>query len=408
MSTFLTALRLALRSVFRAKLRAFLTVLGILIGVAAVVIVTALGTGVQDKVIQVIQSIGSNSILVITRPVQKSGARGAAGISGKLSEADGDAILRDATSVEAIAPMVSAAAQVVIADRNTNTGIIGTTRAYLKVRGYEIARGAMWTETEERTKAKVCVLGASTATALFGNEDPVGQVVRIGKHAFRIMGTLAPKGQSLGGEDPDDRVLVPIGTFRARVMPLPAGRVFLLIASARDPRTIVRASNQITSILEQRHHIGDDDEPDFVIHTQAEFMKMQDDIFTTLRLLLLGIAIVSLVVGGIGVMNIMLVSVTERTREIGIRMAIGAREEHIMVQFLVEALVLCTLGGLGGAVAGLAVIQVLTLSLGWTMILPPEALMAALVTSATIGVVFGFFPARRAAKLDPIDALHHD
>ncbi len=408
MSTLLTSLRLALRSVFRAKLRAFLTVLGILIGVAAVVIVTAIGTGVQDKVIQIIQSIGSNSILVITRPVQRSGVRGAAGTSGKLSEADGEAILREATSVEAIAPMVSASAQVVIADRNTNTGVIGTTRAYLKVRGYEIAHGAMWTETDERTKAKVCVLGASTALDLFGNQDPVGQVVRIGKHAYRIVGTLAPKGQSLGGEDPDDRVLMPIGTFRARVMPMPAGRVFLLIASARDARTIERATHQIESILDQRHRIGKDDEPDYVIHTQAEFMKMQEDIFSTLQMLLVGIAVVSLVVGGIGVMNIMLVSVTERTREIGIRMAIGAREEHIMLQFLVEALVLCTLGGLGGTAVGLAAIRIMTMSLGWSMVLPPEALVAALITSATIGVVFGFFPARRAAKLDPIDALHHD
>ncbi len=405
---FLTSLRIALRSVFRAKLRAFLTVLGILIGVAAVVIVTAIGTGVQDKVVQVIQSIGSNSILVITRPVQKSGARGTSGSSGKLSDSDIDAILREATSVEAIAPMVSANAQIVVADRNTSTGIIGTNGDYLRVRGYTLRSGAMWSDSDERAKSKVCVLGATTAETLFGSEDPVGRVLRIGKHAFRVVGTLARKGQSLGGEDPDDRVLVPIGTFRARIMPLPPGRVFLLIASAREARLIDRASNQIQSILRQRHRIGEDDEDDFVVHTQAEFMKMQEEIFSTLQMLLLGIAVVSLVVGGIGVMNIMLVSVTERTREIGIRMAIGAREEHIMGQFLVEALVLCAVGGVAGAAVGLAVIQILTLSLGWSMILPPEAPLAALVTSATIGIVFGFFPARRAAKLDPIDALHHD
>jgi putative ABC transport system permease protein len=408
LATVLSALRLALRSVLRAKLRAALTILGILIGVAAVVIVTALGTGVQDKVIKTIQSMGSNTILVISRPAQHSGARGASGTRGRMTEADGQAILREATSVAAVVPMVSAPAQLVFGDRNTNSAVIGTTRDYLKVRSYEIDRGAMWTETDERIKTKVCVLGATTAANLFGTLDPVGQIVRIGKYPFRVIGTLGAKGQSLGGEDPDDRVLMPASSFRARILHLPPGRVWLLMASATETDTMDRAEQQIKSILLQRHHIENEEDADFVIHTQAEFMKLQEQIFGTLQLLLVGIAVVSLVVGGIGVMNIMLVSVTERTREIGIRMAIGAREGDIMVQFLIEALVLCTIGGIGGTVFGLTAIAVMVKSLGWNMVLPPQALAAALLTSATIGIVFGFFPARRAARLDPIEALHHE
>jgi putative ABC transport system permease protein len=408
LATVLSALRIAFRSVMRSKLRALLTILGILIGVAAVVIVTALGTGVQDKVVKSIQSLGSNTILIISRPTQRSGARGKTGVGGRMTEADGQAILREATSVAAVVPMVSAPAQVVFGDRNTNTAVIGTTRDYLLVRSYELDRGEMWTETDERLKGKVCVLGATTVANLFGSVDPVGQIIRIGKYPFRVVGTLAPKGQSLGGEDPDDRLLMPAGSFRARILHMPAGRVWLLMASATDVDTTERAEAQIRAILLQRHNITDEGDADFVIHTQAEFMQLQAQIFGTLQLLLVGIAVVSLVVGGIGVMNIMLVSVTERTREIGIRMAIGAREGDIMVQFLIEALVLCSIGGLSGTVVGLAAIQVMVISLGWNMILPPQALVAALATSATIGVVFGFFPARRAARLDPIEALHHE
>jgi putative ABC transport system permease protein len=407
-ASLLPALRMAVRSLMRAKLRAALTVLGILIGVAAVVIVTALGTGVQDKVVKSIQSMGSNTILVISRPAQRSGARSKMGSGGRMTEADGAAILREATSVAAVVPMVSAPAQLVVGDRNTNTPVIGTTREYLKVRDYSLDKGEIWTETDERLKTKVCVLGASVVDNLFGNEPAVGRIVRIGKHPFRVVGTLVRKGQSLGGEDPDDRVLMPSGSFRARILHLPAGRVFLLMASATDADTMGRAEDQIKSILLQRHRIEDEADADFVILSQAEFMKLQAQIFGTLQLLLVGIAVVSLVVGGIGVMNIMLVSVTERTREIGIRMAIGAREDDILMQFLVEALMLCCLGGVAGTAVGLTAIALMVRSLGWNMVLPPEALVAALLTSATIGVVFGFFPARRAARLDPIEALHHE
>ena len=244
----LSALRIAMRSVLRSKLRAFLTILGILIGVAAVVLVTALGTGVQDQVVNAIQSMGSNTIIIFGKPAPKSGARAQAGTGGRLTEADGHAILREAHSVDALAPLLSASVQLIVADRNTNTAVIGTTRDYLKVRSYAIAKGEMWSESDERLKTKVCVLGPTVADNLFGNEDPVGRVVRIGKHPFRVLGLMERKGQSLGGEDPDDRVLVPSGSFRSRILPLPVGRVFLLMASATELKTTAGAQRQIEAV----------------------------------------------------------------------------------------------------------------------------------------------------------------
>jgi putative ABC transport system permease protein len=399
---------LAARAIWRAKLRAALTILGILIGVAAVVLVSALGTGVRAKIAEQILSLGSNTIYVFPQANQTSGARGRPGAGGRLTEADGRAIAREAPSVLAVVPLSSASALVVAADKNVSTTIYGSTRGYFAVRQFEIDDGGIWSDSDEAVKARVCVLGATTRERLFGGADAVGQFVRVGRHAYRVLGVLARKGQSVGGDDQDDRIIMPIGTFRARVSPTAPGRVQMLMASGRDPRTVERAVDQIDTILRQRHGIGPDREPDFGVRTQAEFLKMQADIFDTLQLLLVGIALVSLFVGGIGVMNIMLVSVTERTREIGIRMAIGARENDILIQFLVEAVALCMLGGIAGTALGLGGIAALARALGWSMTLPTDALVLALGTSFGVGVVFGFLPARSAARLDPIDALRHE
>jgi putative ABC transport system permease protein len=252
------------------------------------------------------------------------------------------------------------------------------------------------------------VLGDTVRENLFGSSEGVGQYIRIGKHPFRVAGILTRKGQSLFGEDQDDRILMPIGSFRARILPSAPGKVQMLLASATSERTVDRAVAQIERILRQRHQIDPEDEPDFAIRTQAEFRKSQEMIFDTLTVLLSSIAAVSLLVGGIGVMNIMLVSVTERTREIGIRMAIGASEGDILIQFLVEAMTLSIIGGIIGLGAGFSVIQVLTSAFGWSMTLPVSAIVVAVGTSATIGIVFGFFPARRAARMDPITALRHE
>ena len=406
MKTFLSAFRLALRAIARSKLRAGLTVLGILIGVAAVVVVVALGTGVRQKVLGEISTLGANLIYIFPQATNSSGAKQQE--SGKLTEADGAAILKEATSVAEVTPFSSLSAQVVSDDKNVATQVMGTTRAYWKVRDYKFVTGESWTETDELLKAKVCVIGDTVRENLFGDRDAVGQYVRIGRYPYRVIGVLARKGQSPFGEDQDDRILMPIGSFRSRVLPTSPGRVQMMMASATDERTVDRAVKQIETILRQRHNVDPDDEPDFVIRTQAEFRKSQEQIFDSLQVLLSSIAAVSLLVGGIGVMNIMLVSVTERTREIGIRMAIGAGEDDILVQFLVEAVVLSLIGGLSGLLVGLGIMSVLTKALGWNMELPLGAVIAALGTSGGIGIVFGFFPARRAARLDPIVALRNE
>jgi putative ABC transport system permease protein len=243
---------------------------------------------------------------------------------------------------------------------------------------------------------------------LFGNQDPIGAVLRIGRHPYRVIGVLAPKGPSPFGEDQDDRVIVPGSTFRARVRPAGFDRVDMLIASASSANTVERAQRQIEQILRQRHRIVDPEPPDFAVRTQDEFKKTQEGIYAVLSVLLLSVAAISLFVGGIGVMNIMLVSVTERTREIGVRMAIGAREGDILLQFLVEAVVLSLLGGLAGTGLAIGGIYAFSKALEWPMRLPGEALLLALGTSLFIGVIFGFLPARRAARLDPIEALRQD
>ena len=406
MKTVLAAIRLALRAIMRSKLRSALTVLGILIGVAAVVIVVALGTGVRQKVLGEISTLGANIIYIWPQATNASGAKQSQ--SARLTEADGAAILKEALSVADVTPFSSLSAQVVADERNAATQIMGTTLSYLRVRDFKLVAGQAWSDTDELLKAKVCVIGDTVRENLFEGRDPIGQYVRIGRYPYRIVGLLAKKGQSPFGEDQDDRILMPIGSFRARVLPTSPGRVQQLMASATDERTVDRAVQQIEQILRQRHHIDPDDEPDFVIRTQAEFRKSQEQIFDSLQVLLSSIAAVSLLVGGIGVMNIMLVSVTERTREIGIRMAIGAAEGDILVQFLVEAVVLSLMGGVLGLAIGLALINVLTKALGWQMELPLGAVVAAIGTSGGIGVVFGFFPARRAARLDPIVALRNE
>ncbi len=406
MMAILAAIRLALRAIIRAKLRSSLTVLGILIGVAAVVIVVALGTGVQKQILGSISNLGSNLIYIFPQSTQSSGIRDKD--SNRLTESDGRALLRDATSIADVVPFSSSGAQVIAADENVVTQVMGTTRSYLEVRGFSIDKGRMFTESEELLKAKVCVVGEVVRKKLFGTGDAVGQYVRIGRHPYRIVGVLTEKGQSPFGEDQDDRILMPMGSYRARVQPSAPGRVQMLMASAKDERTIDRAVTQIDSILRQRHKIGPEDEPDFLVRTQSELRKTFEGITGTLTLLLSSIAAISLIVGGIGVMNIMLVSVTERTREIGIRMAIGASANDIMIQFLVEAVVLSLIGGLIGLGVGAGTIVLIGKALGWSLTLPIPAVIAAVGTSGFIGVVFGFFPARRAALMDPITALRQE
>jgi len=406
MKGFLNAVRLAFRAIARSKLRAALTVLGILIGVAAVVIVVALGTGTRDLITGKFATLGANIIFIFPQSTQSSGAKQTN--QNRMTEADGEAIAKEAQSVSAVVPWNVAGGQVVFADKNWPTQIMGTTRGYWAVRGFTFAKGESWSESDEQLKTKVCVIGEAVREALFGTTEAIGQYVRIGRYPYRVIGVLAKKGNSPFGEDQDDRLLMPIGSFRARILPMPPGRVMTLMASASSELTADRAVVQITEILRQRHHIQPDDESDFAVRNPLELRRSLEKIFDTLTVLLSAIAGVSLLVGGVGVMNIMLVSVTERTREIGIRMAIGANASDILVQFLVEAVTLCMFGGIVGTIVGIGTIRGLSAALDLKMTVPLPALVAAVGTSAIIGVFFGFLPARRAALMDPITALRNE
>jgi putative ABC transport system permease protein len=406
MKGFFNAVRLALRAIARAKLRAALTVLGILIGVAAVVIVVALGTGTRDIITGKFATLGANIIFIFPQSTQSSGAK--QGNQNRMTEADGEAIAKEAQSISAVVPWNVAGGQVVFSDKNWPTQIMGTTRGYWDVRGFTFAKGNSWTESDEQLKSKVCVIGEAVHEALFGTQDAVGQYVRIGHYPYRIVGVLAKKGNSPFGEDQDDRLLMPIGSFRARVLPMPPGRVMTLMASASSELTADRAVQQITDILRQRHHIQGEEDSDFVVRNPLELRRSAEKLANGLTAFLIVVAAISLLVGGVGVMNIMLVSVTERTREIGIRMAIGATETDILVQFLVEAVTLCMFGGLAGTVLGLGFIAAVNVVADLKMVVPVPAIIAAVGTSAVIGVLFGFLPARRAALMDPIDALRNE
>ena len=408
MRSLFLAVAIAFRAILRNRLRALLTILGILIGVASVVTITALGAGARDSVGGQIQSIGSNFIIVFPQSTAASGAKGAQGSGVRLSGEDGKAILRDALSITAQSPALRAGAQAVFGDKNVATSAEGVILSYFEIRNWKVAKGSLWTDHDESLKAKTCVIGSTIQKKLFGDVDPIGQTIRIGRYPFKVVGVMETKGEAPFGGDQDDIILMPISSFRARILKTPPDFAGVLMLSATSAETTDRAVHQIDSILRQRHHIADGHAADFEIHTQKEFQAMQSVIYNLMTLLLVCVAAISLFVGGIGVMNIMLVSVTERTREIGIRMAIGARAKEIQTQFLVEAVALALLGGVAGALLGIGAIAIAGRVTEWKMALNPVALAVSIGTSALTGIAFGFFPARRAAQLDPIEALRHE
>ncbi len=402
--SFLEAVQLALRSILRQKRRSFLTALGIAVGIASVVTVTALSRSARESVQKQISQLGSNALMVFPRSARPSGVKSATGGS-KLSRDDASALEREGLSIKAAAPFYRASIQVVREGSNASASAVGTTLPYFEIRNWNLARGELWTPSAETLGARVAILGSETAANLFGKGDPVGQRVRIGRHSYEVLGVLEEKGQSPFGQNQDEIVLMPMQTMVSRITGGRRNEVHAIIFSAVSSETTLRAKSQAEGLLRQRHGIREGDDDDFMVRSQAEFQAMQEAIYSTLTLLLLGAAAVSLTVGGVGIMNIMLVSVAQRTREIGIRVAVGAHARDIMLQFLTEAVMLCGLGGLLGIGLGYAVLGVLQVTLGWIVTVHLPALFIALGTSTAVGLVFGFFPARNAARLDPVVAL---
>ncbi len=404
----LTALWLALRALSRAKLRTSLTALGILIGIAAVVTTSALGAGARQRMAAQLASLGVNLLVVVPNPTVSGGARGARGAAATLTDEDAVAIGREVPSVAAVAPVLGASAQVVAGELNWSTRVTGTTPGYFAVRTWDAALGALWGDDEVRLSARSCVLGETVRRQLFGADDPTGREVRVGRMPCTVVAVLAPRGQTGFGQDQDDTVVVPISAFRAGIFRLPNGQVNAVMVTARGPDLVFRAQDGVTALLRQRHRIDAGQEDDFSVRNLTEIMNSFQAQQSIISVLLLTVASISLLVGGIGVMNIMLVSVTERTREIGIRLAIGARPRDILAQFLVEAVVLSGVGGLAGLLLGVGASFVLSRVTDFSLQFQTDTALLAMLVSCGVGVVFGFVPARDAARLNPIDALRHE
>jgi putative ABC transport system permease protein len=406
-----TAVRLAniivvgLRSIARNKMRSLLTALGVVIGVACVIVSVAIGSGVAQSVSEMINSLGSNVIMVMPGASTQGGARIFTGTS-TLTVEDVDAIKRDCPAVAYASPNLRAAGQVVAGEMNWSTQLFGVGIDWPFIRSWNVAEGSFFTDGDVRSSAKVCVLGTTVSDALFPNGGAIGAVIRIKNVPFRVVGILEKKGGNMMGSDQDDQIVIPYTTVMKRIQG--TTKLGMVNVSATSPDSVQDAMDQIDALLRQRHRIAPGQDADFMMRSQEEIAKANATQVNMMRNLLLGIAIVSLFVGGIGIMNIMLVSVTERTREIGIRMAIGARGRHVLIQFLFEAVTLSVLGGLIGVLLGIGVSMGIAKALKWPIVISPTAIVIAFVVSASIGIFFGFYPARKAAKLDPIDALRYE
>jgi putative ABC transport system permease protein len=406
-SAFWEALRLALRSVLRSGLRSTLTVLGVLIGIAAVVTVVALGESARDQVSAQIQSLGSNLIYVFNGEGEGQ-ARAGERAGHRLSVADAEAIRREVPGLKAITVYSSTKTEVVSDFETATVDVVGADQDYATVRGYAIESGRDLSRSEVDAKAKVCLMGQTAAQKLFGTADPVGYSLRIGRHRFEVVGLLSRKGQSPFGSDQDDRIVMPIGSWQARVFPGHERKVDIIIASAPDSASVAGLRDQMDQIMLEQHGIAPEGKRDFRLLTQDSFRKNEEEIYQVLSLVLVSVAAISLFVGGVGVMNIMLVNVTERRREIGTRLALGAKQWDIRWQFLAEAITLTGLGGVAGLGLAFGGLRLLEHQLGWSLSLPLAAVASALGTSLVLGVGFGFWPAQRAARLDPIEALRYE
>jgi putative ABC transport system permease protein len=396
----------AWRSISRNRLRSLLTMLGIIIGVGSVIALVALGEGSQADITADIASMGTNLIIVVPESLDSRGVRGGAGTSTSLSLDDAEAIRLGAPAVSNVSAMVRLSEQVVAGSNNWNTSVQGVSETFPSIRNYEVVQGTYFTERDVKTKAKVAVLGQTVVDELFGGRDPIGQRIRIRKTPFQVIGVLGEKGQNGMGDDQDDVIQIPMTTALYR---LSDGKtVRSLLVSAVTSERINEAKGEIAAVLRREHRLRNGQTDDFNLRDQSEITSMASQVTGTMTLLLSAIAGVSLLVGGIGIMNIMLVSVTERTREIGIRLAVGARGGDILSQFLIEAVILCLCGGVIGILGGIGIAFGLGQAMGITAVVNPWMILISVCFTLAVGVFFGFYPARKAANLNPIEALRHE
>ncbi|WP_288184634.1 ABC transporter permease [uncultured Sporomusa sp.] len=403
---FWESVKIALDALVSNKLRSILTMLGIIIGVGAVIAMVSIGMGVRDKISTSIASLGSNLIIVMPGASSSSGVRGAAGTKTTLTLKDAQAIARDVDGIAAIAPAVSSQYQMVAGNMNWTTSVQGTTPEYMEVRNVSVEAGSFITNDDLNARNRVAVIGATVAANLFENVNPVGKSIRINNAPFTVIGVLASKGQSAGGQDQDDTVIIPLTTAQERMMGIT--HVQSISVQAADSEAVDQVQEGITSLLRARHGIIGDQENDFTVRNLASVMETAQETTATITMLLGSIAGISLLVGGIGIMNIMLVSVTERTREIGIRKALGARYSNILMQFLIEAVVIGVVGGAIGIAVGIGASYGISSVAGWNTVITPLPIIISFAFSVGIGLFFGLYPARKAALLNPIDALRYE
>lgn len=402
----LSVLKLALISLNRNKTRSFLTALGIIIGVGSVITMVGLGLGAYSSVQDQISKMGTNLVMVVPGSSSQRGFMGGMGTLTTLTEEDAAALAAECPSLKHVCPTVRTAGQIVFSTQNWSTSVMGVTENFLDIRAWAIERGTMFSERDSRAGAKVCVLGKTVADQLFGDMDPIGQVIRIKKIPFEVVGVLEGRGQTGMGQDQDDVIIAPLTTVKRRMMGIT--HINMIMMSAISDAAVEESKKEITRVLSARHKIQEEGTEDFAIRTQSDIAAAAGSTLAIIALLLGSIASVSLLVGGIGIMNIMLVSVTERTREIGIRMAIGARGRDILIQFLIEAMSLSGVGGLIGIGIGIGITHLITRFTEWPTLISLPAVLGSFLFSAMVGIFFGLYPAWKASNLDPIEALRFE